>query len=709
MALGALVFSPLGPAWLPAGILAGITALAMANLGALIRGGPPFLIHAPYSLSAVLLLGTLGTLLAQSAPGAAPETALALLFLAVALAGLLQVLFGLLGLGGVAKFIPYPVLAGLLDGSAALILLSQAAPLLGLPAALPWSELGHHLGEVSPLAPAVAAVALLAIHLGGRSWPQVPAPFIGLLAGSGCHHLLAALGYGAALGPLVGEVPGGLPTPHYLAGLLAPFGSPGGVGRMLAPLGTLLPAIAGLAAINSLRTVVVCNVAEHLAEERFDANRALIGQGFGNLLAGVFGGIGGAGGLPESLANHRYGGRTARSRLAAGAAALLIPLALYPLLAAIPQGVLAAILVAATLGVFDTWSLRLPGRALAARREGDYGPLIDLALVASVVLVLLAAGIFQALAVGLLISVAWFIVRMGKSVIRAEYRVGELHSNTWRAQGEVELLLREGGRIRLLELEGALFFGTADRLARRVDELLDEEVEQIVLDFYRVGDVDTTGARLVAQLAERCGRRGVPLHLCHLDEDGRHHRELARQLAGLPGARPAASREEGLAAAEDGLLDRLLGPDRYRHEIPLAESGLAAGMDEAERAVLLSYLERLELADGAVVFRQGEPGDALYLIVRARARVVLRLDGGHERLLGNLCTGTLFGEMALLDGSPRSADVRALGPLTCYRLSRDAVDRLTRDHPRLAVHLLAGLGRELSLRLRYANSNRAAR
>jgi CRP-like cAMP-binding protein len=128
------------------------------------------------------------------------------------------------------------------------------------------------------------------------------------------------------------------------------------------------------------------------------------------------------------------------------------------------------------------------------------------------------------------------------------------------------------------------------------------------------------------------------------------------------------------------------------------------GLGPAECATLAGVLERRVYAKGQVVMAEGEESQELYLIARGTASVTVRV-GGHARdnRLATFSAGTVFGEMALLDEAPRSATVRADDELVCYVLSREAFDRLTREHDAVALALLTNLGRELAARLRRAN------
>lgn len=138
-------------------------------------------------------------------------------------------------------------------------------------------------------------------------------------------------------------------------------------------------------------------------------------------------------------------------------------------------------------------------------------------------------------------------------------------------------------------------------------------------------------------------------------------------------------------------------PELSLDRVPLLRDFTA---DQVER--LRSWLEPVAWPAGHVVFRHGDPGSSLYLVTRGRASVHLRHDDGGIRLV-TFAAGAVFGELALLDRGPRSATITADEDLTGFGLSEASFTELCHEQPDIAIKLLSALGRELSVRLRYAN------
>jgi len=156
--------------------------------------------------------------------------------------------------------------------------------------------------------------------------------------------------------------------------------------------------------------------------------------------------------------------------------------------------------------------------------------------------------------------------------------------------------------------------------------------------------------------------------------------------------------------AEEHLILSRLGDVEAGTEFPFGRLDVFSDMGDQELAVMRESLERRTYRAGEVVFREGDTSDELYLIAKGSASVRLRLAGSdRETRLISFSPGTAFGEVALLDREARSATVEADEELVCYVLTRERFDRLTAEHPGVAIKLLTNLGREISGRLRRAN------
>ncbi len=132
----------------------------------------------------------------------------------------------------------------------------------------------------------------------------------------------------------------------------------------------------------------------------------------------------------------------------------------------------------------------------------------------------------------------------------------------------------------------------------------------------------------------------------------------------------------------------------------LVSTSLFSDLDQAELAEIVRIMGVKRLEGGEIVFREGDEGDAWYVIFEGRAEVVKAMPGGASRQIAQLDAGACFGEIAILDGSARSATVRAGGPLTVFRFRRADFDELLDQGSLAAYKLVAGMAHVLSQRHR---------
>ncbi len=700
MAYGMIAFAPLGPKYLVTGIVAGLIGLALANIGAAILGSNPIMITSPEALSAVMMASALTAILKRLG-GTSPQTmalAMTILFFIVFASGLLQTLLGALKLGGIAKYIPYPVVAGLLNGVSLLLMKSQLRPLLGLPREVALTNVAGVTSKAQLLTLLVGVATVVIILCGKKVIKKVQPLFMGLALGTALYYLFHFLGLESSLGGVVGEVPNAIPKPEYAPKFWDLITS----ARLVKDGLALAPLLAALTFAISLKTMVVSVATDNLSQTRSDTNRELIGQGVGNMLSGLFGGLVGTGNQARSNANYQAGGRTALSKLVSGLAILAVVLCLGPVIALLPKVVLAAVLVAVAVKMVDSWSLGL-FRHFSSASEGRRAIIADIAIVAAVMACMVAFGIFQSIAVGILISLGTFIYRMTTRTVRRDYTASQVRSSVDRCETETHLLEEHGNKVRVYELEGAIFFGTADKLAALLDAEALEDVDCVILDFRRVSDIDSTGTNILVQLKRKFDRLGKHLVISGIDLSKSYNQYLA-----ISGTREAiggdvlfADIDDALAWAEDHLLDALIAPDRYEKELELDEVEMLSQFSPEEVDTLRACLKNVTYANDAVIFAQDDPGDSIMIVLRGRADIYVNYRDSEKRSrLATLRPGTVLGEIAVLDEKPRSATAVAKGEVTNAVLPVARLKELQAKHPSVAAKFLIGVGRELAKRIR---------
>ena len=451
------------------GALAGIYGAIAVGFFAAVFGGTRSQISGPTGPMAVAMAVIVIT---------HAEESLAQAFTIVIMAGLLQVVLGVMRIGRFVAFTPYSVISGFMSGIGVIIILLQILPFLGSAVAE-----GGPVGAVQALPDAignvnVSALAIAAVTLGvGIVWPTRLNKFV--------PSTLAALAAGTALGvlwltdtPVIGEVPTGLP-PLALPDLAIDV-----VARSVQP--ALIIALLG--SIDSLLTSLV---ADSMTRTRHNPNRELVGQGIGNMIAGFIQGLPGAGATLGTVVNIRAGGRTPVSGALRAAILLALVLGLGKYVESIPHAVLAGILMKVGWDIID-W--RFITRMHRVQREHllvmliTMGLTVFLDLVTAVAIGLIAAGMasarqFERLELDSVISVP-------------------LLDRTFLFKGED----REGvdafsARVGLVALRGCFSVASSNKLINTISvDISDHEV--VILDFSETVYMDDSAALVVEQLVD---------------------------------------------------------------------------------------------------------------------------------------------------------------------------------------------------------------
>ncbi len=186
------------------------------------------------------------------------------------------------------------------------------------------------------------------------------------------------------------------------------------------------------------------------------------------------------------------------------AAAFVIAILTFTsLIAYLPRVVIAAMLVVVAIQLFDRWTLQILAKLCRREFIGARRMLIDLAVIVVVTAVAMAMNIVVAVFTGIAVAMLVFLYRMSKSVVRRAYRCDAIHSRKTREPRLTDLLATHGARILVLELEGPIFFGTAENLDAYIESSAGADVSYVVFDLKRVNEIDTTGARIIVQIHER--------------------------------------------------------------------------------------------------------------------------------------------------------------------------------------------------------------
>ena len=511
-----------------------------------------------------------------------------------------------------------------------------------------------------------------------------------------------AAGQGTQLSAVIGAIPFALPNPQYFAEFARLLTLPAFADVMP----TLIGGALSLALVASLDGMLCARLIESDSGNRIQANQELTRLGVGNMVAAGFGGIANGINLASSFANHRSGARTPFSLVVHAGFLLLAVLVLSPLISFIPRVVIAAMLVVVAIQLLDRWTIQIFIKLLRREFASAQSMLLDLTIILFVTVAAVAINIVFAVLIGVTVTVLFFLLRMSKSVVRRTYRCDSVRSRKSRDEKLMELLGRHGEEILVYELEGPLFFGTAENLANQIEAAIKSRTSYVIFDLKRVNDVDSTGAKILLQTHDRLAKDGKHLILSAVEERT-HVADILKDMgvtAPLTRSRMFHDTDRAIEWAEDRLIFSHLGEIDAGSEFPFNQLDVLAGMNDDEIAALRKLLDRRLYRQGQVVFEEGDESNELYIVAMGSASARLRLHGtDRQTRLITFSAGTVFGELALLDREARSATIAADTDLVCHVMSYAHFRQLSEEHPSIAIKLMTNLGRELSSRLRRAN------
>ncbi len=461
-----------------AGAEAGLVTAIVAGIVAAVFGGSNVQVSGPTGAMVVVL----GPIVATHGAGAVA--------LVSVLAGLIVLIAGILRLGRTVSYIPWPVIEGFTLGIAVIIFAQQVPAAVGVSARQGGNALVGALQAIGSAAWPQALwtlgmVAIVAITMVGlpRLHRQIPGSIIAIALTT----VLAALLHAPVA--RIGDLPASLPLPGF------PAADPVTVTSLAGAACT----VAALAAIESLLSA---RVAASISDTGpYDADRELVGQGLASVASGLFGGMPATGAIARTAVNIRSGGRT---RLAAITHAIVLLVVVYlgtRVVAEIPLAALAGVLMVTAVRMVPYEAARTVLRASKAEAT------------VFVLTALITVSFDLIVAVGIGIGFAAFFA------LRTMAHSSGVHRQELPGPAEPG-----DSHIALFRLDGALFFGAADRLLERV--LAIRDVDVVILRLSQLQVMDATGARVVGEMVRELERRGVTVLIKGVQP--RHQKLIAR-------------------------------------------------------------------------------------------------------------------------------------------------------------------------------------
>lgn len=647
--------------------MAAVGAFAMAYRGTVVQ---------PQDATAVILsLSAANIAAGLPDPGSERSFATVVAFVTVATvaSGAAALILGRLKLGFIARFLPFPVVGGFIAATGYLLVEGGLAVAVGSSDHARLLDPGY-LVRWLPWTVLALGVTLLA-----RRVPHALFfPATVLVAGAGFYLVLALLGLGLedarARQLLLG--------PFHAGGFLSSLGPwrPLDIEwRLVAAETPTILAVVGMTSVTALLSSAALEV---VTGSRIDPDRDLAGVGLCNFAAAAGGAPVGYQILAWTLVARRMGLEGRAGGLVVAGAALLAVAFGASAIGALPVGIVVFVTLVIGFGMII--------EPLVDQRRGM--PAADVAVMVVIPVVTAAFGFLWGVATGLFAAVVFFVMAFARiDLVRLETTAARLRSRVERGEAEQAWLARRGAEAAVYVLAGYVFFGTAHRLASRIEGALDRAPRPrlVLVDFRRVRGIDISAARALARLAGLCREAGVELTFAGLDPAA--ERMVLAQCAGVE-PRLAPGLDAALQAAEATLLADM-PHDAAR---PTLVEELARRHPGAPVA---GYFEAVSVPAGAMVIAQGAASDSLLLLRSGLLRIEVAIEGAPPMTVAHCLPGALVGEIGLYTGLPRTASVLAEEASAFLRIDADALERMGRDDPGLLADFHRLIAAALARRL----------
>ncbi len=474
------------------GAIAGLYgAIALGFFAALLGGtktqisgptGPMTVVSAAVIANEILIYGSV-------------EAAIGTIVAIFVLAGVFLVLMGVLKIGQYIRYMPYPVISGFMSGIGFIIIFMQIFPFFGMNSPSTIIDIFANIGSISSginiEAVMLAAGTLAIIYLFPKVTKAVPSTLVALLV---LTIISVLLGLNV---PIIGDIPKGLPDIHIDTLFSMDWHH---------PMGIVMPALtlAALGAIDSLLTSVV---ADNMTKTQHDSNRELVGQGIGNMFAGIIGGLPGAGATMRTVVNINAGGTGRISGMFHALVLIVVLLGAGEYAKLIPLPVLAGILISVGIGIIDYKGVKHITKV----------PRADAVVMIIVLVLTVFVDLLQAVAVGLVLASLLFMKHMG-DVAEASSSSGDLDNfdDTKMYADEIGIKDSIKNQVHIHHFNGPIFFGFTNHFKKMTQE--HPEVTYVIFRMENVPSIDQSGMYAIEDAVLDLESKGIEVLMIGLNE-----------------------------------------------------------------------------------------------------------------------------------------------------------------------------------------------
>lgn len=652
-----------------------------------------------FAIIAALVALSLVNTIKQMDSGIDPlPTVLCAITIMTFLLGLCLFFLGIMKLGKLVRYIPYPVIGGFLAGTGWLILVSTLGPLMATHSHFEIAKqflMGEHYQLW--ILPFVFGLTMVLVERLVKTVQIFPFMvvfgfliFYGYLMIQGIS-LAAAREAGWMLGPFPdGNLPL-LPNADLRQGVQWAL-----IGEHIANYFAVII----LGVISMLLNVSSFEMSSH---ETMDINHELKFTGIANLLAGLIGGFGGYQVLSFSKTNLNLGLNSRLPGILAGIFCLLLIFAGTTFLTSLPKFIFSGLLIYVAIGFLVEWLINIKQKI----------SWLDYLIVLTIFTLIVFFGLLVGILVGLLLSLSIFFFRYSRIPVVSSILSGQLlHSNVERHDLDKTLLEQNGERLLVVDVRGYLFFGNTYEMTSRILEQLDKNLESIrsngnkqecqylVINFSQVTGIEVSGTMSFINLLHSASQRQVEVLFTNLPKliEEEIKRIVATEHVQLP-YKHFSDLDHALEWCENELL--LQHQSSQQEDFTRLFHMTFPDIEQAQS--LLDYAEKLSFKKGEVVCHEGDQTKEMFWVAEGELDVIIDYGTPTEKRLRRIKAGTIVGEIALYLEQPRSASVVAAEDCITYRLTAENLKVLVREQPLIAAIFHKSIVGVVAKRLVYAN------
>jgi sulfate permease, SulP family len=614
-----------------------------------------------------------------------PEQLLAMLCIVSASAGVVCALLFLIRADRFTRLIPAPVYSGFAISIGILLIISQANVLYKL-----WLQ-----GTSWAMLSSIGMVSFVVLLMTRKLRPRWPATALSIAAGA-----LVGLAWLLAGSSVAMVMPSG--QTWVLPWQVADFSF--ATGKDVNHRGWITSVFYNsvLLGVMLFINTTVANETIAQLDDRYASRWQQAGVSLVKALGGASGSVPIAASTQAALAAMRNGPLTGIKALWIGL--LCVPIALLGLFNWVALAAVAAVMLVEGYFMADRSAIA-QGWAWLRGAELKTNQKEDLRLVGIVTFAAVFFNAVYAVFIGLLYGLILFAARNARKPVRFVWTGDQLHSNCARGRGEIAILSAHGKHIKILELEGELFFGSISSLDKQLQAAI-ESAHWVILDWSRVRHVDSSIALSLTRWQRLTTSKKV--HTSHAGAGLQEGSALAFLQQHFPQADRYPDLDRALEAAESSIIS-CFGAGGDHEATQLGESlHIFRGLTESQRHQVEAAMPQRLFKAGATIFNEGDPSGHMLIVLQGTASVIVQNEAGQEMRITSMRRGGVIGEIGFLDRAPRSAKVMAQEDVVAAILSRETFDRLRDQSPQIVNQLLTNLTLDLATRLRHTNARAIA-